>query len=184
VAEFVLFGLRAEVQPVDFVDDVTEVVAAGDLFFDFAEDLADLVLDGLGSGGALGEAVEVGEELLVDEVAEVVAGEGLVVVNLAVFVLRRGPDLPLVGLFEDERVFFAFEGGFVGLVVFQFVEVFEEEEPGGLLGVVEFGSASRFFAQDVVDILEACSNMSYLCESSDCGRKFIRFRRSSRYRFS
>ena len=42
----------------------------------------------------------------------------------------------------------------VGLVLFEAVEVFEEEEPGGLLGVVEFGGAAGFFPEDVVDVFE------------------------------
>ena len=36
-------------------------------FFDLAKNLADLVFDGVGAGGALLEAVKVGEELTVDE---------------------------------------------------------------------------------------------------------------------
>ena len=42
----------------------------------------------------------------------------------------------------------------VGLVLLQAVEVFQEQEPGGLLGVVEFGGATGFFPEDVVDIFE------------------------------
>ena len=72
--ELVLLGLRAESQLVDVVDDLAQVVAALDLVFDLAEDFADFVFDGVGPGGLLLEAVQVGEELLVDEVAEVVAG--------------------------------------------------------------------------------------------------------------
>ena len=42
--------------------------------------------------------------------------------------------------------------GFVGLVLLQPVEVFQEEQPGGLLGVVELGGAAGFFPEDVVDV--------------------------------
>ena len=154
VAQLVLLGLRAEAQLVDVVDDLAEVVARLDLVFDLAEDLADLVLDGVRPGRLLLEAVQVGEELAVDEVAQVVAGQGLVVVDLAVFVLGGGPGFPAVGLVEDEGVFLPFEGGFVGLVLLQPVEVFQEQEPGGLLGVVEFGRAAGFFPENVVDVLE------------------------------
>ena len=38
--------------------------------------------------------------------------------------------------------------------MFEAVEVFEEEEPGGLLGVVELGGAAGLFAEDVVDVFE------------------------------
>ncbi len=69
VGQLVLLRLGAEAQLVDMVNDVTEVVAALDLVFDLAEDLPDLVFDGVGAAGLLREAVEVGEELLIDEVA-------------------------------------------------------------------------------------------------------------------
>ena len=61
--EFVLFDLRAEAQFVDVVDDVAQGVAAADLVLDLAEDLADLVLDGVRPARALLEAVQIGEEL-------------------------------------------------------------------------------------------------------------------------
>ncbi len=63
VRELVLFGLRAEAQFVDVVDDLAQVVAALNLVLDLAKDLADLVFDGVRSGGALLEAVQVGKEL-------------------------------------------------------------------------------------------------------------------------
>ena len=47
VRELVLLGLRAEAQLVDQFDHVAQVVAALDLVLDLAEDLADLVLDGV-----------------------------------------------------------------------------------------------------------------------------------------
>ncbi len=59
--ELVLLGLGAEAQGVDVVYDLAQVVAAGDLVFDLAEDLADLVFDGVGPGGPALEAVQVGE---------------------------------------------------------------------------------------------------------------------------
>ena len=58
-----LFGLRTEPQFVDVVDDLAEVVAALNLVLDLAEDLTDLVLDGVRPAGLLLEAVQVGEEL-------------------------------------------------------------------------------------------------------------------------
>ena len=51
------FGLGAETEGVDVVDDFAEVVAAGDLVFDLAENLADLVFDGVRAGGFGGETV-------------------------------------------------------------------------------------------------------------------------------
>ena len=63
VRQLVLLGLRAEAQLVDVVDDLAQVVAALDLVFDLAEDLADLVFDRVRPAGLLLEAVQVGKEL-------------------------------------------------------------------------------------------------------------------------
>jgi hypothetical protein len=98
--------------------------------------------------------VQVGEQLAVDEGDEVVAGQSGVVVDLAVHALRRGPRFPAVGFIEDVGVFLAVEGGFGGLVVLQGVEVFQEQEPGGLLGVIQFAGATGVFPEHVVDIFE------------------------------
>ena len=108
------------------VDDLAQVVAAGDLVFDLAENLADLIFDGVRAGSLLLEGVEIWEELLIDEVAEVVAGQGRVVVELAVLALGRCPGFPAVGFIEEMVVFFARQRGSIGAVLFKAVEVFEE----------------------------------------------------------
>ena len=104
-----LFLLRAEAELVDVVDDLAEVVAAGDPVFDLAEDFADFVFDGVWAAGSLLEGVQVGEELASDEIDEVVAGLGFVVVEVAGFVFRSGPGFPAVLLFEDVSVAFTIE---------------------------------------------------------------------------
>ena len=154
VRELVLLGLGAEAQFVDVVDDLAQVVAALNLVFDLAEDLPDLVFDGVRAGGLLREAVQVGKELLIDEVAEIVAGHRLVVVELAVLALGRGPAFPAVGFVEDVAVFLTAERGFVGAVLLQAVEVFQEKEPGSLLGVVQFRGTTGLFPENVVDVFE------------------------------
>jgi len=40
-------------------------------------------------------------------------------------------------------------------LLFQVIEIFEEEQPAGLLDVVELGGTARLFPQDVVDIPES-----------------------------
>jgi hypothetical protein len=110
------------------VDDLAEVVAALDLVADLAENFADLVFDGVRAAGALLEAVQVGAELEVDEVPEIVAGERLVVVDLAALGLRCRPFRPAVGGIEDVGVFFPLQFGLGGFVGFEGIEVFQEEE--------------------------------------------------------
>jgi hypothetical protein len=97
----VLLGLGAEAELVDMVDDLAEVLAVGDLIFQLPENLADFVFDGVRAGGVGFELLEIGEEALVDEIAEVVAGEGA-----------------------------ALEHGLGGAILLEAVEVFQEEEPG------------------------------------------------------
>jgi hypothetical protein len=117
--QLVLLGLRAETQFVNVVDDLAQIVAAGDFIFDFRENLADFIFDGVGPTRSLREAVQVGDELLIDEVAEVVAGLGGIVIKLAVLALGRGPAFPAVGFVENEGVLFAVQRGFVGFVLLQ-----------------------------------------------------------------
>ena len=86
-----LLGLRSKAEFVDVVDDLAQVVAALDAVLYLAEDLADLVFDGVRAAGLLLETVEIGEELGVDEGDEVITSQGGVVVDLTVFGLRGGP---------------------------------------------------------------------------------------------
>ena len=149
--ELVLLRLGAQAQAIEPIDDFAQVVAAADLVAQFAEDLADLVFDRVRPAGALLEALQVGEQLRIHKVAQVVAGEGGVVIQLAAGVLRRRPAAPAVGLLQDGAVGAALQGGHGGPVVFEPVEVLEEQQPGGLLRVVELGAAAGLLAQAIVD---------------------------------
>lgn len=80
-------------------------------------------------------------------------------VELAVAVFGRGPAFPAVGGVEDVAVGAPFEGGLGGFAGFEVVEVFKEEQPGGLLGVVELGGAAGFLPPASPMFLKACSNM-------------------------
>ena len=146
-----LFGLGAEVEFINVIDDFPKIVAARYLVFNFSEDFTDFVFNGIGAGGLLPEGVQIWEELLVDEVAEVVAGHGGVVIEFAVLALGRGPAFPAVGLVEDEGVLLAIERGFVGFVLLESVQVFQEQEPRRLFGVIELGRATGLFPKNVVD---------------------------------
>jgi hypothetical protein len=67
-----VLGLRAaEVELVDDLERVAEGVARAELVHDLGEDLADLVFEAVGVVGAFAEALEVGEEVAVDEVDQV-----------------------------------------------------------------------------------------------------------------
>jgi len=53
------------------------------------------------------------------------------------------------------------EGGFIGFVLLERVEILEEEEPGSLLGVVESVVQPASLRRTSSMFLKACSNMSY-----------------------
>lgn len=154
VAHLVLLGVGAEAQLVDAVDHFPQVVATLDAVLELAEYLADLVLDGIGRLGTGLELPEVGEELVVDEVGEVIAGQGLVVVEFAVAAFGHGPAGPLELPVDNGRVGLAGEFGGGGAVFLQVIQVLEEEDPGGLLHIVQLASATGILVEDVVDILE------------------------------
>ena len=52
------------------------------------------------------------------------------------------------------RLRLAVEVRFERLFLLEGLQIFQEEEPGSLLGVVQLGGATGLFAEDVVDVLE------------------------------
>ena len=124
-----LFGLRAEAQLVDVIDDFAQVVAAVNLVFDLAKYLADLVFNRVRPAGFLFEAVQIRKQRAIHKIAQVVASARLVVIELAARILRRSPSFPAVRQVKDVGVFFAFELRFGRFVFFQPVKKFEEQQP-------------------------------------------------------
>ena len=125
VREFVLLGLGGKAEFVDVVDDLAEVVNALDAVLYLTEDFADFVFDGVRVIARLVlENVQIGKELLVDEVEKIVAAGRGVMVHLAVFALRRSPRFPAVGLVEDVVIALALQRRLGGLIVLESIEVF------------------------------------------------------------
>ena len=125
VREFVLLGLGDKAEFVDVVDDLAEVVNALDAVLYLTEDFADFVFDGVRVIARLVlENVQIGKELLVDEVEKIVAAGRGVMVHLAVFALRRSPRFPAVGLVEDVVLALALQRRLGGLIVLESIEVF------------------------------------------------------------
>ena len=99
--------------------------------------------------------MQVGEELAVDEIAEVVAGQGRVVVEFAVLVLGCGPASPSGRACRGcRRISFRRARPRSALSCFEAVEVFQEQQPGSLLGVIQLGGAAGLLAEHVVDVPE------------------------------
>jgi hypothetical protein len=76
------------------------------------------------------------------------------VVQSAHGILRRGPALPAIGLGQDVAVAPTFQLGLGGAVSLQSVQVFQEQQPGQLLGVVQLPGTAGILVLDVVDVLE------------------------------
>ncbi|OQC55722.1 MAG: hypothetical protein BWX52_01983 [Bacteroidetes bacterium ADurb.Bin013] len=55
-------------QLINVLDDFAQVIAAGNLVFDLAEDFADFVFDGIRPAGLLLETVQIRKEFLIDEI--------------------------------------------------------------------------------------------------------------------
>ena len=89
-----------------------------------------------------------------DEVSEVVASERFVVVNLAALGFRGRQFRPAEGGIEDVGVSSPLKFGLSCFIVFECIEVFQEQEPRTLLGVIQFAGASGILVEDVVDVFE------------------------------
>jgi hypothetical protein len=51
-------------------------------------------------------------------------------------------------------VLLALKFGLLLVGLLEIIEIFEEQDPGSLFGVIKFCSAAGLFPQDVIDILE------------------------------
>ena len=126
VGQFVFLSLGTEVQLVNLVDDLAQVVAALNLVLDLSKYLPNLVFNGVGAARLLLEAVQVGKKFPVNKIAEVVTGQGLVVVKFAVLALGRGPALPPVGRIKDMGIFLPIERSLGALVLLKIIQVFKK----------------------------------------------------------
>jgi len=162
VRQLVFFGLRAEAQLVNMIDDLAEVVTALNLVLDLAEDLADLVFKGIWAAGLCRKAVQIRKELPVHKVTQVISRHRFVVVALAVLTPRRGPRTPAIGTVGNASVLPALQRGLAALVLLKVVEVFQEQQPGSLLGVVKLGRAAGFLPKDVINISKSLFGHKHL----------------------
>jgi hypothetical protein len=64
-------------------------------------------------------------------------------------------------------VFLAAQRGLGSLVLLQIIEIFQEQEPGSLLRVVEFSCASGFFAEHVINVSEGLFEHSVIDHSRE-----------------
>ena len=84
---------------------------------------------------------------MVNEIHQVVAGQGFVVVNLAVAILRGRPGFPAEFRANDGLIGLTFKFRFGLPVLFEVIQVFEEKNPGGLLHIIQFAAAAGIFPE-------------------------------------
>ena len=116
-------------QFVNVVYNPAQVVSAGNLVLDLTENLPDFIFEGIRSGRFLLEAVQVGKQLEIHKADQVVASLRPVRVNLSIAVPGSCPAFPSKRLVEDEGVGFFIQPGHHGLVLLQFVKIFQEKQP-------------------------------------------------------
>ena len=144
-----------------------ERIAAGELVLQFAEDLPDLVLDRPRFAPSA-EPMQVLEELAVHIVDQVGPGERAIVVELAAGILGRRPAAPPMRSIQDGRVGAAGEVYLDRPLGLQVVQIFQEQEPAGLLDIVELGGAPGLFHRTSSMLRNVCSNThALLPEAAD-----------------
>jgi hypothetical protein len=79
------------------------------------------------------------EQLVIDELDQIFARQSLFVIELALGIPRRGPRLPAILSFDDWAILSPLQFGDVGAAGFEVVQVFQEQDPGRLFGIVLFG---------------------------------------------
>ena len=98
----------------------------------------------------------------------------MVVIELAGLVLRRGPAIPTVGLVNDVAVFPAFQPGHGGFPLLKGIEVFQEEQPRGLLGLVQLIGTAGVLVEDVIDVFEGLFEHPEMEENRSVPTEFYR----------
>ena len=91
---------------------------------------------------------------MVYEVDQVGPDKSGVVIEGTGGILGSSPGGPAILGVENGGVGLVLEGGFHGTGFFEIVQVLQEEQPGGLLDIIQFGGTSGLFPEDIVYILK------------------------------
>jgi len=135
--ELVLLLLGAKLEGVDEFEGIAQGVTALELVADFAEDFTDLVLDTVWAFGPALKGAKVGDEALVYKVDQVGSGKSGVVIEGTGGILRSSPGGPAVLGIENGGVGLTLQSGLHGPGIIKIIQVFEKEQPRGLLDVIE-----------------------------------------------
>ena len=152
MAHLMLLGMRTETEFIDAVDDFPEVVAALNPVFQFAENLPDLVLDGVGTFSRGLELFEVGGRVPRSRSRQGRRLSGLCGGPVAVAAFRCRPLIPLIFRSNDVGVGLAGEFRCSIFVSFQVVQVFQEQHPGSLFNIIQFAPTACVFMENIIYI--------------------------------
>lgn len=132
---FLLLGTEAEL--IHQIQGITQGIAALEFIADLGKDLPDLVLNGVRRSSSLPESPEIGKELAVHIVDQIIPGQGRIQISRPVRLFRSRPLGPAMLFLQDKAVFLPLQFRSQGPFLFQIIQVFKKEEPGGLLGIVQ-----------------------------------------------
>lgn len=76
-------------------------------------------------------------------------------IELAVGIFRSSSTFPAILRIKNVVVSFAFQQGLGDFAPLQPIQILEEQQPRGLLGIVKLAGATGILVQDVVDILKS-----------------------------
>ncbi len=154
MGKLVLFLLGTEAELIHQIQCIPQGIAALEFIADLGKDLPDLVLNGVRGSSPLAEAPEGGEEDTIDKVNQVIPGQGRIWISCPVSLFRGRPLRPAVLLLNDKTVFPSLQFARQGPFLLQVIQVFEKEEPGGLLGIVQLRGAAALFPEYIIDIFK------------------------------
>ena len=127
--EFVFLSTRLEVESIHEREDLTEIVATRDTILEFREYLSDLIFDRLRVLSIMTKILQVGKELLIDEVDEIFSDENEMMVDLPILSLRYCPSIPLELWSDEWTVFSTREDRDITTIPFEIIKILQEEDP-------------------------------------------------------
>ncbi|CAK8711032.1 hypothetical protein GMJAKD_00220 [Candidatus Electrothrix aarhusensis] len=137
MGQLVLFLLGAEAELIHQIQGVPQRIAALEFITDLGKNLPDLVLNGVWRGSPLPEAPEIGKEDSVHKVDQIIPGQGRIQISASIGLFGGSPLGPAVLRLNDKTVLPSLQLARQGPFLLQIIQVFEKEEPGGLLGIVQ-----------------------------------------------
>ena len=162
VRELVLLLTRLKVKRIYECEDLTKIVATGDTIFELREYLSDLVLDGLRVLGIMTEVLEIRKESRIHEVDEILSDKSDMMIDLPILSLRYCPSIPLELWSDEWTVFSTREDRDITTIPFEIIKILQEEDPWGLLDIVECTPTSSIFVEDIIDIFEGLFEHEYI----------------------